>query len=317
MQRSRTSWILAAACVCGGGLLCAAPETAHDRLRGVLLDVLKPGMNAVVALRRERVSASSSTSIAELVSRERQLADDLQSARFQNRRLEIEAARLRDELKQANLATPKPYLGEAGLPLFAPDLLSTHVLNSPAIGEIERTVVTMSEGSAAQVALAEWVLAEEGVTIDHGRDANVAADQPVLAGRSVFGRVASTGRYTSRVWHVTDPGFRAHARLVRRSGEKTVTGAEGLLSGAGNGVCRLELIAATEPVEPGDLVLTAATIPGIDEALYLGEVKTAHLAPGATHWSITVSPAVAVDEVRELQVVRVGLNPGRVAEATP
>jgi hypothetical protein len=64
-------------------------------------------------------------------------------------------------------------------------------------------------------------------------------------------------------------------------------------------------------------VLTAATIPGIDEALYLGEVQTANLAPGATHWSITVSPAVAVDEVRELQVVRVGLNPGRVAEATP
>jgi hypothetical protein len=98
---------------------------------------------------------------------------------------------------------------------------------------------------------------------------------------------------------------------MRRSGEQTVSGAEGLLVGAGEGVCRLDLIAATEPVEPGDLIVTAATIPGIDNALYLGEVQTAVLKPGASHWTISVKPAVSVSECRQVQVVRVGLHPGR------
>jgi cell shape-determining protein MreC len=92
-----------------------------------------------------------------------------------------------------------------------------------------------------------------------------------------------------------------------------VSGAEGLLVGAGHGVCRLELIAATEPVEPGDMVVTAATIPGIDEELYLGEVESAGLTAGASHWAITVRPAVEISRHEQLQVVRVGLHPGRRA----
>ena len=90
-----------------------------------------------------------------------------------------------------------------------------------------------------------------------------------------------------------------------------MTGAEGLLIGAGEGLCRLDLIAATEPVEPGDLIVTAATIPGIDDSLYLGEVQSATLAPGAAHWLITVTPAVAASDCRQVQVVRVGLYAGR------
>jgi cell shape-determining protein MreC len=260
----------------------------------------------------------TSTTVASLASseREQELENALRAANLKSRQLEIEAARLRDELAQLQAEKPKPFLGEAGLPLFAPDVLTARVLDAPAGDDIERTILTLDEGHAARVALAEWVLGDDDVTIDQGKDSNVLPDSPVLAGRSVFGRVASTGRFTSRIQHVSDPAFRAHAKLIRRSGEQTVSGAEGLLVGAGEGVCRLELIAATEPVEPGDLIVTAATIPGIDDALCLGEVQTATLSPGAAHWTIKVTPAVSVSECRQVQVVRVGLHPGRTPVET-
>jgi cell shape-determining protein MreC len=310
-QSSRTSWLLAAACLGAGGLLCAAPAALHDRLRGAILDGLKPGMRLAVAAREGRPERSSSGNPVAVGEREQELDNALKSANLKSRQLEIESARLREELEQLRSEKPKPFLGEAGLPLFAPDLLTARVLDSPSTDEVERTILTLDEGHMARVALAEWVLGDDGLTIDQGADSGVLADSPVLAGRSVFGRVASTGRFTSRIQHLSDPSFRAHAKLMRRSGEQTVSGAEGLLAGAGEGQCRLELIAATEPVEPGDLIVTAATIPGIDDELYLGEVQTATLPPGAAHWTIKVTPAVSTSECRQVQVVRVGLHPGR------
>jgi hypothetical protein len=260
---------------------------------------------------REAKEGSRPTRLATDPQQQQDLEDALKSARLRSRGLEIESAQLRQELERLQAEKPKPFLGEAGLPLFAPDLLTARILDAPATEDIERTILTLDEGHSARVALAEWVLGDDGLIIDQGSDSNVLADGPVLSGRSVFGRVASTGRFTSRIQHVSDPAFRAHAKLMRRSGEQTVSGAEGLLVGTGEGMCRLELIAATEPVEPGDLIMTAATIPGIDDALYLGEVLTATLAPGAPHWAITVTPATSVSECRQVQVVRVGLHPGR------
>jgi hypothetical protein len=316
-QRSRTSWVLAAACLGAGGLLCAAPATLHDRLRGAILDGLKPSMKLAAAVREGRSHTSAKGALVAASEREVELENALRAANLKSRQFEIESARLRDELAQLQAEKPKPFLGEAGLPLFAPDVLTARVLDAPAGDEIERTILTLDEGHSARVALAEWVLGDDGVTIDQGEDSNVLADSPVLAGRSVFGRVASTGRFTSRIQHVSDPAFRAHAKLMRRSGEQTVNGAEGLLVGEGEGVCRLELIAATEPVEPGDLIVTAATIPGIDDALCLGEVQTATLPTGAAHWTIKVTPAVSVAECRQVQVVRVGLHPARKPIETP
>ena len=305
------AWTIAAIVIAAGGVLCCAPVNVHQRLRGVLLDGLAPGLKSIAAV-RDRQTATPVQSQADAQTGQRR-REELKQTQALLRQQQVESARLRDELKQLQTEKPRPFLGEPGLPLFAPDLLAARVLDSPARDEIERTIVTLSEGSSARVALAEWVLGDDGVTIDHGRDSNVAPDQPVLAGRSVFGRVASTGRFTSRVQHVSDPAFRAHAKLIRRTGDQTVAGAEGLLVGAGEGRCRLELIPATEPVEPGDLVITAATIPGIDEALFLGQVETADLGPAASHWKITVAPAIAVTEGNELQVVRVGLHPARTA----
>jgi cell shape-determining protein MreC len=302
---------LATACLGAGGLLCTAPAALHDRLRGTILDGLKPAMRLATAIQQKQPGTPSTAGLIVSTQREQELENALRAANLRSRQLELESARLGEELKQLRAEKPKPFLGETGLPLFAPDLLTARVLDAPATDEVERTILTLDEGHTARVALAEWVLGDDGVTIDQGADANVFADSPVLSGRSVFGRVASTGRFTSRIQHVSDPAFRAHAKLMRRSGEQTVSGAEGLLVGASQGVCRLELIAATEPVETGDLIVTAATIPGIDDALYLGEVQTAVLKPGASHWAITVTPAVSAFGCRQVQVVRVGLHPGR------
>ncbi len=308
-----TGWFVVAACFAAAGVLCAAPKPLEDRLRGLVLDLLKPGMQLAVRL-REQATAPPANPSDRGANADLMLQKELELTRAQLRHAEIDAARLRAELETLRESQPRPFQGEPGRPLFNPDVLSVRVLDPPRDGDVEQTLLTLSEGHAARVALAEWVLADEGVIVSHGDDARVKPDHPVLSGRRVFGRIASTGRFTSRVQHITDPGFKTHARIIRKSGEATIQGAEGLLAGAGNGRCRLELIADTEPVEPGDLVVTAASIPGIDDSLFLGTVETTDLPKGAAHWTIIVAPAVYPAEVRELEVVRVGLHPDRLID---
>jgi hypothetical protein len=80
----------------------------------------------------------------------------------------------------------------------------------------------------------------------------------------------------------------------------------------------MELIPGTEPVEIGDFVFTAAPIPGIEDALHLGEVVNAELVSGSAHWSIQVRPAVEGHSRHHVQILRVGLNPTRrMAESIP
>jgi rod shape-determining protein MreC len=309
-RQARTGWVLATVLVAVGGALCASPAGLQERVRCLVLDVLKPGMSMIAALNERSTGAGEVAGLSDPDAR--QLEQRLKAAERETRQLAAECARLEKELEHLRSEKPAPFVGETGLPLFAPDLLTARVLTRPADGAVEKAVMTLSEGTAANVALAEWVLAADGTTtIDQGEHSRVSADDSVLAGRAVFGRVASVGRFTSRVQHVSDTAFRAHARLVRRHASSRVLGAEGLLVGTGNGKCALELVPATEPVEPGDLVMTAGDVPGLDDALSLGEVERAELHAGAVHWTITVKPAVATDEAGRVQVLRVGLHPGR------
>jgi cell shape-determining protein MreC len=195
--------------------------------------------------------------------------------------------------------------------LFSTRLVPASVLSRSAAIEVGRLLATIDRGSADDAASSQWVVHGESVTLDRGTEDLVAADCPVIAGRSVFGKVESAGHWTSSVRHVSDIGFRTHARLVRPSPAGPVNGAEGMLVGAGEGSCRLELIAATDPVQVGDEVWTAEAIPGIEAELYLGRVTRAELAPTDAHWTIEVTPDIGPKDAERVEIVRIELNPGR------
>ena len=115
-------------------------------------------MRLAVAVRERRPERSSSANSVAIGEREQGLEDALKSANLKTRRLEIETARLRDELEQVRSEKPKSFVGEAGLPLFAPDLLTARVLDAPATDEIERTILTLDEGHMAPVSYTHLTL---------------------------------------------------------------------------------------------------------------------------------------------------------------
>ena len=104
------------------------------------------------------------------------------------------------------------------------------------------------------------------LVIDAGRDLGAEPGRVVLAGRRVWGKLATVGPHTSVVQRITDRGYRDTVQLARRDtgqlahreGEQLRLGPRGVLVGSGDPLCQIELVEATEPVSVGDEVCTAA-----------------------------------------------------------
>jgi cell shape-determining protein MreC len=283
----------------------------QGRVRSVVDDLLLPGRSAWVRFgdqwpslgRAPKKSPESHSTTSH---------SELEFWKAESRRFAAEVGELRRRLDEQALKQPAPLVGEDGPPLFVPELIEARILSPESGHELAATLTSLDRGQSSGVNDSQWILSGEGILADQGADGRISPDDPIIAGRTVYGRVATVGRWTSRAQHVTDAGFRVHARLFRKSGDELVRGVEGMLTGKGNGHCALELIPGTEPVEVGDLVFTAETIPGVDSALYLGDVAAASLPSAGAHWTIDVTPGIASDAVDRVQIVRIGLHPDRL-----
>lgn len=304
--RRSSGWVVAGLCLAAGGALCCAPPVVQERLRSIFRDGLRPGQVLGMAA-SERIQYS-------LVSEEDAARDALEESLRRELGYWKGVAR-RNAMLAARGEATAPTEQPPAEPLFSAQLIRARVLSQRESAEAGRILSTIDLGGSSALAAEHWVLDDAAMTIDQGTQESVGPDDPVITGRSVFGKIATAGRWTSSVQHVSDAGFRTHARLLRTSPERVVQGAEGMLVGAGNGMCRLELVATTEPVEVGDEVWTAGAIPGLEEALCLGRVTRAELVPTNAHWTIDVTPELPAANVRVVQVVRVGLNPHRQPES--
>ena len=85
----------------------------------------------------------------------------------------------------------------------------------------------------------------------------MAAGDLTLAGRRVFGKVIEAGPHTSIVRRASEPGYRDVVRLGHVVDGVVQLGPRGVLEGTGEHQARLRLVAASEDVAPGWLVLTA------------------------------------------------------------
>jgi rod shape-determining protein MreC len=149
--------------------------------------------------------------------------------------------------------------------------------------------------------------------IDQGDEAHLHPDQPVFAGRCVVGKIQQVGRWTSSILPVTDLEYRGRAQLMRRTADGLVVGPEGIIAGDGKEGCRLNFIAATQPVAVGDEVYTAVAGTPLPMPMYYGRVVAVSLAEGAPYWEVQVKPAETLNHARSVQVLRVVLNPARTA----
>ena len=79
----------------------------------------------------------------------------------------------------------------------------------------------------------------------------------MLAGSRVWGKVADVGPHTCTVRRITDAGYRDLVQLATSREGRLHFSARGVLVGAGERLCKIELVETTEPVAVGDLVFTA------------------------------------------------------------
>ncbi len=281
-----------------------APAHISEQVRGGFRDALRPGHRASLAFSRWTQSAwhrfRSPTAQEELAG----VREELRNWQRQCLSLQVRQADLVQQAIDARRGATSPFEAERGQPLLVPQLLQAEVLGSERELLQARFGRLLDQGQENSIAVDDLVLADDALHLDQGEQAGVQPDMPVLAGRRVVGRIKQVAHWTSTLQLVTDPEYRGSAELIRESPQGPVYGAQGVIAGNGDGACRLEHIAATEPVSVGDFVYTIRRQHSLPEPVCYGRVMAAELAEGAAHWSITVQPLAGDEPLASVQVLR-------------
>ena len=291
MVRSTTSWKPLTACLAIGLVLASVPEPIAETIRSRVVDVARPGQQAVLDT-AERLAAwrswGHSPRAADLERRE------LDAARLEISRLRLANSRLTLQ------ATDTPSADPQHPPLVTTDLVTVRVLGQETIQAWQAgRILDRGRGLSA-----ESLVVEAGhATLDLGRDRGLARGQPAYAGRRVAGRISRVGRWTSTLQPLTDTRFRGLARLARPGRDQPVFSTRGMLEGTGDGFCRLTLVPATAAVTVGDVVYTDGRDQPDGWPMVYGTVVRAEMPDGAPHWDIRIRPAIDLDQLKQLDVL--------------
>ncbi len=203
------------------------------------------------------------------------LRGDNTRLREDNERLLLESARLRELMVAAQLEARLDATARA-LPY---DTVSAPVIARDPSGVLRSIVI--GGGSGAGIAVGHIVLSDQGLV----------------------GRVSEVGPNYAKVLLVTDSSSVVSA-LVQGSR------ATGLVRGQFGDTLVMEWILQTEPVQSGDLVVTAGLASGPDlhslypKGLVLGRVVEVAKASDAAYLKAVLSPAVDVRRLERVLVVR-------------
>ncbi len=312
MKRDHGRFPIAAGLCLVGCSLLLVPTEATRALRTLVRDALRPGQTAVnVAARRGRAWQASAVAFAGAPAESGESNDESRSLRLQNRKLELRAARLRERVEQL---TAQQGLSPSSAPF--PPLITARLVEARILGEetssLWRGRKLLSAGAGNEIAESALVLDDARPLVDLGSDALLAEGDAVYAGRTVIGKIAEVGRFTSTLRLVTDPAYSGRARLARRTSRGLVFGAEGTLIGDGTDLCRLKHM--TEPVNVDDEVFTGGADGLVPHPMYYGKVVRAELEAGANEWSVWVRPAASDERHGSVLILRRAVNPERLSQ---
>ncbi|MGE3315350.1 MAG: rod shape-determining protein MreC [Planctomycetaceae bacterium] len=311
---SSSRWkFLVAALMLGAAMgLFHAPETLTAGLRSLVLDSVRPGTSALQWSFAESRGWLERMSRVEVdTDRVAELEEELEAERAATRSALAQSALLSEQLRDALKNGSSPHESTPGKPLFTPELLRASVLGD-GTRTLWREGKLIDKGSADGLTESLLVLDEGRTLIDQGSDSGVELEQDVYAGRTVVGRIATVGRWTSSVERVTDKHYRGLARIARKTASGLVLGPEGIIEGDGSNTCRLRDIPVTDSVEVGDEVYTGGRDGRIRSLMYYGKVVEARLNDGSTAWEIRVQPAIDDAHLNTVNVLRTRLNPHRM-----
>ncbi len=275
-------------------VLAVLPPSWLAPAQGWTLAALRPGQRIAVAVvdfghRLNTRFVSHFGNAAELAAARREAERLADENRLLTRRLDALQRRIAD----ADAERP-----EADRALLRLGGIEARVLGQQARGYLARQKL-LDMGSLHGVEPGALVL-DGAAILDRGGEHGVQPGYLVLDTGRVWGRVIRTGPNTAVVRIVTAPGFRDVVRL------RSSRGPEGILEGNGEPLCRIRMIATTEPAAPGDDVF-AASLAGLDApAPHYGVIERVEQAVGAAHWDIWMRPAAGSSQER---VVVVSVQP--------
>jgi rod shape-determining protein MreC len=132
------------------------------------------------------------------------------------------------------------------------------------------------------------------ILIDKGTDAGLMADFPVVTPDGVAGKIVAVYGHSAQVLLITDPAAGAGALLEQSR-------VQGVLKGAGRGLCRLDYVMNDSAVSPGDKVVTSGLDRVFPKGLPIGTVVEAK--DGNIYKNVIVKPAVALNQLEAVLVV--------------
>ena len=279
-QPSGTLFVgLAVACT-----LMALPQSWQISMRDAVTALLRPGQRAALQVRDVTASTSAwLTAHFDVTARLTQAEAELKRLRDENERLAAELAIARAE--QASLAAT-----EDDATKETDSLLKAHCIPARVLGRQGRAFLArhhlLDVGTGDGVECEDFVV-DRPALIDRGQHAPVVAGQLVLAGHRVYGKVVESGKRTSRVCGVCEPGYRDLVAIG------SVSGPQGLLEGTGEELAKIRLVEITQPVAVDDLVYTTSGAGVVAVPLVCGRVVRVEQSTGAAHWDIWMEPAVA------------------------
>ncbi len=306
------------------------PKDWMGKVRTTCVDAAAPGITLAHAADerwlsplRSRIDRERSRFVSGVQSDGESSDDDDHFANSDNAAVATEEAKLwqaRCEQLQVQLAHAEQVRQQADARLSAVDVqTAAYLIHQPApliadelipanwIGQIGSATgephPLLSVGAREGIAADELVLDDAAPHLDRGEQSGVGTDALVLEGRRLVGRVVEVGRWTSTIRPITDPAFRMSVQLLRTNGDQSLLGAQGVLSGGGDGTCRMTYVDATQPVVVGDLIVTPAEVPHVPAMLLCGRVVEARLQEGSLEWLIVVEPAVSMNELTTVAIL--------------
>jgi rod shape-determining protein MreC len=215
----------------------------------------------------------------------RRRVTDLEAENLRLREFQAEAQQLRDLLKFAN---DNPTYSVVGADVIG-------IGDSAACDD--RPPASPNAGKCANVIASDPSPFVRYVTINAGARDGIRIGMPVVAGGlALVGRVGEVSEATSQVQLLNDPGSFVNVRLVESR-------ATGTVNGTSEGALILQNVPQTEPLKPGDLIVTSGLGGGLPQSLAVGTVLDIISSDVETSQKATVRPGVDFDRLEAVLVI--------------
>jgi len=301
-------------CVAVGVVLSVSPSWLTETLRSAVRDSIRPGHASLVFVQESAKSWLQRLGFADPSDLKlTNLEAELDEWKLRYRRLQSELIAQQSRLKQLEKSASNPWpTAEKFDPLVISRLAECRVLGHD-LAKNWRQGKLLNHGLDEGLAESDLVLKSSDTLIDQSEHIQLAAGDPVYAGRTVVGEISQVGQWTSTIRPVTDANYVAFVQIVHQANGDSAVSAHGFLEGTGEELCRIKDVQATEYVHIGDPVYSAKQDSLTPQPMFYGTVERAKLDENSLTWDIWVRPALQPDELATVTVLRRELNPLRMS----